>query len=82
MKKSLWIILILVILIIVGVITYLKLSPNEKSFKSQKSCSDYIAREECAKDSRCEWPGPSCAIPGENCGVAYNPALDRCLPKK
>ncbi|HAT73483.1 MAG: hypothetical protein US30_C0001G0115 [Candidatus Moranbacteria bacterium GW2011_GWF2_36_839] len=76
MKKILWIIVLLITIIIIGVATYSKM-PHYK-----KICSDYTKREECVKNSRCDWPGSSCAVPGKNCGFTYDPEKDRCLPKK
>jgi hypothetical protein len=75
MKKNVWFIACIVVAILIGAVAYLNLP------RAEKQCSEYTVREECAKDIRCEWPGPSCAVPGKNCGFAYDPNKDKCLPK-
>jgi len=88
-KYSIVFIIVIISLIIAAVLFVSKnksiksdnFSDNEQSSEVVKKCSDYITRADCALDAKCAWPGPSCAIPGKNCGFAYKPDLDRCLPK-
>ncbi len=75
LKKYWWLVAIILVFIVIGLIWNIKLPKNIEY------CARYQTPTTC-EVMGCDWPGPTCALPGQNCGFAYNPDLDKCLPKK